>query len=184
VAGSDVRIHGACLFCRLTCNGRLVLETEKGSIMGGVVRARQGVAAQNIGSPGGARTLVSFGQDYLLLERIDKEQREIARLRTRVAELDIVMRDLLRAARRDDGALAAARAEKLTAMKSIEQRGLLLIGMKDRFDEHVPSEVVIRGTLYPGVIVESHGRRFSVQTERTGLRLFFSKVEGKVMEKL
>jgi hypothetical protein len=184
VAGGDVRIHGACLFCRLTCNGRLVLESEKGSIMGGVVRAREGVAAQNIGSPGGARTLVSFGQDYLLLERIEREQREIAKLRGRVTELDLAMRDILRAGRRDDGALARARAEKLAAMKSIEQRGLLLIGMKDRFDEHVPSEVVIRGTLYPGVIVESHGRRFSVQTERTGLRLFFSKVEGKVMEKL
>jgi uncharacterized protein (DUF342 family) len=152
--------------------------------MGGVVRASRGVEAQNIGSPGGASTLVCFGQDYMLLEKIEKEQREIAKLKARVTELDIAMRDLLRADHRDEGALAAARAEKLTAMKSIEQRGLLLIGMKDRFDEHIASEVVIRGTLYPNVIVESHGRRFSVQAEKTGLRLFFSKAEGKVMEKL
>ena len=183
-AGGDVRIHGACLFCRLTCNGRLVLETDKGSVMGGIVRARQGIVAQNLGSPGGARTLVSFGQDYLLLERIEKAQAEIAKLKARIAELDTAMRTLVRAAARDNAALAAARAEKLSAMKAIEQRGLLLIGMRDRFDEHVPSEVVIRGTLYPGVVVESHGRRFSVQTEKSNLRLFFSKVEGKILEKI
>ena len=184
LAQGDVRIHGACLFCRLTCNGHLVLETEKGSVMGGVVRAREGIAAQNLGSPGGARTLVSFGQDYLLLEKIEAEQREIAKLKGRIGELDKAMKEMLRAVRRDEAALAAARAEKLAAMKAIEQRGLLLIGMRDRFDEHVPSEVVIRGTLYPGVIVESHGRRFSVQTEKSNLRLFFSKVEGKILEKI
>lgn len=184
LAQGDVRIHGACLFCRLTCNGHLVLETEKGSVMGGIVRARQGIAAQNLGSPGGARTLVSFGQDYLLLEKIEGEQREIAKLKARIGELDASMKEMLRAARRDETALAAARAGKLAAMKGIEQRGLLLIGMRDRFDEHVPSEVVIRGTLYPGVIVESHGRRFSVQTEKSNLRLFFSKVEGKILEKI
>ncbi len=69
-------------------------------------------------------------------------------------------------------------------MKAIEQKGLLLIGMRDRFDEHLPGEVVVKGTLYPGVVVESHGRRFSVSTEKSNLRLFFSRVEGKILEKL
>ena len=152
--------------------------------MGGTVRARQGIVAQNLGSPGGARTEVSFGQDYLLLEKIEREQREIAKLKARIAELDTAMKALLHAARRDEAALSAARAEKLAAMKAIEQRGLLLIGMRDRFDEHVPSEVVVRGTLYPGVVVESHGRRFSVAAEKSNLRLFFSQVEGKILEKI
>ena len=184
LAQGDVRLRGACLFCRLTCNGRLVLETDKGSVMGGVVRARQGIVAQNLGSPGGARTLVSFGQDYLLLEKIEREQREIEKLKARVVELDRSMKEMQQAGGPGEAALAAARSEKLAAMKAIEQRGLQLIGMRDRFDEHVPSEVVIRGTLFPGVVVESHGRRFSVQTEKSNLRLFFSKVEGKVMEKI
>ena len=184
LAVGDVRVRGACLRCRLVCNGRLHLASEKGSVMGGTVRARQGIVAQNLGSPGGARTEVSFGQDYLLLEKIEREQREIAKLKARIAELDTAMKGLLRAARRDEAALSAARAEKLAAMKAIEQRGLLLIGMRDRFDEHVPSEVVVRGTLYPGVVVESHGRRFTVAAEKSNLRLFFSQVEGKILERI
>jgi uncharacterized protein (DUF342 family) len=69
-------------------------------------------------------------------------------------------------------------------MKAIEQRGLLLIGMRDRFDEHVSSEVVVRGTLFPGVVVESHGRRYTVATEKSNVRLFFSQVEGKILERI
>jgi len=199
LAVGDVQIRGACLRCRLVCNGRLHLASEKGSVMGGTVRARQGIVAQNLGSPGGARTEVSFGQDYLLLEKIEREQREIAKLKTRIAELDVAMKSLARSATREgasrDGAsregasggsaaLGAARAEKLAAMKAIEQRGLLLIGMRDRFDEHVSSEVVVRGTLYPGVVVESHGRRYTVATEKTNIRLFFSQVEGKILERI
>jgi len=184
LAFGDVRIRGACLRCRLVCNGRLELTSEKGSVMGGTVRARQGIVAQNLGSPGGARTEVSFGQDYVLMEKIEREQREIAKLKKRVGELDIAMKSLARSGPAAAAALGAARAEKLAAMKSIEQRGLLLIGMRDRFDEHVPSEVVVRGTLYPGVVVESHGRRYSAQTEKSNIRLFFSQVEGKILEKI
>jgi uncharacterized protein (DUF342 family) len=152
--------------------------------MGGTVRARQGIVAQNLGSPGGARTEVSFGQDYVLMEKIEREQREIAKLKKRLGELDFLMKSLARSGPAAAEALGAARAEKLAAMKSTEQRGLLLIGMRDRFDEHVPSEVVVRGTLYPGVIVESHGRRYSVATEKSNIRLFFSQVEGKILEKI
>jgi uncharacterized protein (DUF342 family) len=184
LALGDVRVRGACLRCRLVCNGRLELTSEKGSVMGGTVRARQGIVAQNLGSPGGARTEVSFGQDYVLMEKIEREQREIAKLKKRAGELDIAMKSLARAGPAAAAALVAARAEKLAAMKAIEQRGLLLIGMRDRFDEHVPSEVVVRGTLYPGVVVESHGRRYSVQTEKSNIRLFFSQVEGKILEKI
>jgi hypothetical protein len=193
LAGGDVQIRGACLRCRLVCNGHLRLTSEKGSVMGGTVRARQGIVAQNLGSPGGARTEVSFGQDYLLLEKIEREQREIEKLKRRIAELDVAMKSLARSASRSashDGAaggsaaLEAPRAEKLAAMKAIEQRGLLLIGMRDRFDEHVSSEVVVRGTLFPGVVVESHGRRYTVATEKSNVRLFFSQVEGKILERI
>ena len=45
-------------------------------------------------------------------------------------------------------------------MKLIEQRKLRLITLRDKYDEHVPSEVVVRGTLYPGAVLESHGRRY------------------------
>ena len=84
----------------------------------------------------------------------------------------------------DATALAQARAEKAKSMKAIELRKKRLIALHDTFDLHVPSEVVVRGTLYPGVIIESHGRRWETQTPKNMITLRFDQTQGKVVEKL
>ena len=189
LAIGDVHLRGPCVRCQVKCKGKLRLDSEKGSLLGGEVRASRGVEAQNIGSPGGARTVVSFGQDYLVKDQIEREEREVARLQKQVADLDARMFVLEKQARVAAGSpaaaqLAAARAEKVRTMKLIEARKMRLITLRDRYDEHVPSEVVVRGTLYPGAIVESHGRRFETRTEKKMVRLRFDPVRGKIVEKV
>jgi uncharacterized protein len=189
LAIGDVHLSGPCVRSQVKCNGRLRLDSEKGSLLGGEVRASRGVEAQNIGSAGGARTVVSFGQDFLVKDQIEREEREVIRLQTQVAELDVrlfVLEKQARAAAGSRGAadLAAARAEKVRTMKLIETRKMRLITLRDRYDEHVPSEVVVRGTLYPGAIVESHGRRYETRTEKKTVRLEFDPTRGKIVEKV
>ncbi|HTP58724.1 MAG TPA: flagellar assembly protein A, partial [Spirochaetia bacterium] len=67
IATESIRLKGACLRCQVKCNGKLLLDSEKGNLVGGEVRARRGMAVQNLGSPTGVPTLVLFGQDYMLL---------------------------------------------------------------------------------------------------------------------
>jgi len=69
-------------------------------------------------------------------------------------------------------------------MKVMEQRKLRLIGLRDKFDEHVPSEIVVRGTLYPGAVLECHGRRYEVRTEKRMITLRFDPTQGKIVEKM
>ncbi|HTO23085.1 MAG TPA: FapA family protein, partial [Spirochaetia bacterium] len=205
LAIGDVHLRGACVRCQIKCNGRLLLDSEKGSLVGGEVRASRGVVVQNIGSPGGTHTIVSFGQDFLVRDRIEREEQEILNLTKKVADLDALMIELQKkshpavsvgagaqglaaavdaAARRTADSLATARAQKLTCMKVIEQRKLRLIGLRDKFDEHVPSEVMVRGTLYPGAVLECHGRRYEVRTEKKMITLRFDPDQGKIVEKL
>ena len=138
----------------MKCNGKLLLESEKGNLVGGEVRARQGVAVQNLGSPAGVTTLVLFGQDFILKDQIEREEREVAAIARRVAELDAEMKRMQREALAgkplDADALSAARAEKAQSLKAIELRKKRLITLHDTFDLHTPSQVVVRGTLYPG----------------------------------
>ena len=189
LAIGDVHLRGPCVRCQVKCNGKLRLDSEKGSLFGGEVRASRGVEAQNIGSAGGVRTVISFGQDYLVKDRIEREEREVARLQKQVADLDARMFVLEKQARAAAGSpaaalLAAARAEKVRAMKLIETRKMRLIALRDRYDEHVPSEVVVRGTLFPGAVVESHGRRYETRTEKKRIRLQFDPARGKIVEKV
>ena len=187
LAVGDVRLKGACLRCQVKCNGKLYLDSEKGNLVGGEVRARQGAVVQNIGSPTGVHTLVCFGQDFILKDQIDREEREVAAIAKRVLELDAEMRRIIKggsSARPPEEALAQLRAEKAQSLKAIEQRKLRLISLHDSFDLHVQSEVVVRGTLFPGTVVESHGRRWETKTEKNMITLFFDQVQGKIAEKI
>ncbi|MGA2973813.1 MAG: flagellar assembly protein A [Spirochaetia bacterium] len=193
----DVHLRGPCVRCQVKCNGRVLLDSEKGTLVGGEVRASRGAEVQNIGSPGGIRTVVSFGQDFLVKDQIEREEREVAALIKRVADLDAEMFVLERRAAETVAAAGAAagqsqaavmlgraRAQKVQAMKLIEQRKLRLITLHDRYDEHVPSEIAVRGTVYPGVVLESHGRRWETRTEKKMITLHFDPTQGRIVEKL
>ncbi|HET6450455.1 MAG TPA: flagellar assembly protein A [Spirochaetia bacterium] len=197
LAIGDVRLRGSCVRCQVKCNGKLRLDSEKGSLLGGEIRASRGVEAQNIGSPSGARTVVSFGQDFLVKDQIEREEREVARLTKALADLDAELFVLSKRAGEEAAStgptaaqsqasamLARARAQKVQAMKLIETHKMRLITMRDRYEEHVPSEVVVRGTLYPGAVLESHGRRYETRTEKKMITLHFDPVRGAIVEKV
>ncbi len=188
IAGENVRLKGACLRCNVKCNGTLRLESEKGNLVGGEVRARQGIAVQNLGSPTGVVTHVLFGQDYLLHDQIEREERELAVIARRAAELDAEMkrmeREALAGRQVDDAALGRDRAERTKCLKAIELRKKRLTSLHETFDLHVPSEVMVRGTLFPGVVIESHGRRWETRTAKNMITLRFDQTQGRVVEKL
>jgi hypothetical protein len=188
IASENVRLKGACLRCQVKCNGKLLLESEKGNLVGGEVRTRKGVAVQNLGSPGGVPTLVFFGQDYMLKDQIEREEREVEAIARRAVELDAdmkrIQREALAGKKLDAAALAQARSEKAQALKSIELRKKRLIILHDTFDLHTPSEVVVRGTLYPGAVIESHGRRWETRVAKNMITLYFDQVQGKIAERL
>jgi hypothetical protein len=48
----------------------------------------------------------------------------------------------------------------------------------------VPSEVVVRGILYPGTILESHGRRYETHSQKRLIKLHFDPLQGKIVEKV
>jgi uncharacterized protein len=187
-AAENIHLKGACLRCQVTCNGKLLLDSEKGSLVGGEVKARQGIAVQNLGSPGGIRTVVQFGQDFLLKDQIDREEIEVASFSKRVLELDAEIKNMQKEAQAghaaDPATLSHKRDERAQLLKAIEQRKLSLIAQHDTFDLHTPSEILVRGTLFPGVVIESHGRHWETRTEKNMITLYFNETQGKIAERL
>jgi uncharacterized protein (DUF342 family) len=182
-AGGDVRIHNACVRCQVRCNGRLTLETEKGNLIGGKVQARRGLAVQNLGSPSGTHTEVSFGQDYLLLERIEQAQAESARLAAKVVECKQRVHHLERPGS-DRKALELAVAERREAQQLAEASAQALADLQEQFKKDFPAEVVVRGVLYPGVVLESHGRTYAPTVEKHLITLRYDPKDRQIVEKL
>jgi uncharacterized protein (DUF342 family) len=181
-AGGDVRIRNACVRCLLRCNGQLTLETEKGNLIGGKAQARRGLAVQNLGSPSGTHTEVSFGQDYLLLEKIEQAQAESRRLAAKVVELRQRVHQLERPGA-DHQALALAVAERHEAQSLVEKAGQGLAALQEQFKRDFPAEVVVRGVLYPGVVIESHGFTYAPTVEKHLITLRYDPKSRQIVEK-
>lgn len=180
LAVEHVSIKNGCLRSLVKCNGKVRLVGEKGVLIGGVVRAREGVYALDIGNAKGVRTEISFGQDYLVMDRIEQEEREIKKIRDQLAKLDQLMAGFEKHGHQQQ--LDRARKEKVKLLKHLEKRGLRLFTLRERFEQHYESEIHIRGTIYPGVVVESHGRYWSTDSPKKQVRLRFDQEHGYIVE--
>jgi uncharacterized protein (DUF342 family) len=183
LAVGDVRIRNSCLKSTVKCNGKLSFGSDRGTLIGGTARCRQGVSVVNLGSAMGLPTLISFGQDYLVADRIELEEKEIEKLKTAIADSDNRMREIGSQAQSDGEALNAVRKEKLRAMKLMEKRSMGLFSLREKFEKHYPAGITIRGDLFPGVVVESHSRYYEVSEKKRGVALYFDLEHGKIQER-
>lgn len=181
LAVEDVKLKNACIFCNVKTNGRLVLLSEKGALIGGICRARKGIDVSSLGSENGVKTEVSFGQDYLVADQIDAEEREIGRLKNLILQSDRTMAELDLAG--GGAGLDQIRQDKVKLMKLLEKRTVRLFDLREKFEGHVASEVRVRGTVHPGVILESHNRFFEVRSRRKMVAFSFDPSSGRIVER-
>lgn len=181
LAVEDITVKNAVFGCKVKCNGKLRLISEKGYLVGGRIQARKGIEAANIGSISGSRTEVSFGQDYLISDRIETEEKEIEKIKTRLIKIDSEMRLAEKSA--DHARLTNLRLEKVKLLKIMEKRSMRVFTLKERFEQHFPGEVIIRGEVFPGVVFESHGRTLEISKNEKALKIVFNQDTG-VLEKV
>lgn len=177
----NITFQNACIRCQVKCNGKLSLVSEKGFLIGGKVKSRLGLEAACIGNESGAPTEISFGQDYLLADQAETVEKMIQKLNVSCSKLNILMREAEK--NNDQKKRESCHTEKLKTMKQIEKLNHQLLTLREKFEEHFPSEIIVRGTLYPGVVIESHGRYYEVKQPRTKLKLVFDQESGKIAEK-
>ncbi|TVQ38272.1 MAG: DUF342 domain-containing protein [Spirochaetaceae bacterium] len=174
----DISVASAALHCTVKTNGRLVVNGDRGAITGGSVRARHGVTAANLGSPNGVRTSISFGQDYLIADQIEKQEKEIETIKRRVTAVDQSMRG----SGLTPDQIDELRREKKRLLKAMEKRSLRLFTLRERFEEHHDAAVTVPGTVHPGVTLESHGRTIDIRTPRRSVSFNFDELTGRVIE--
>ncbi len=177
----DMILKSALVRCRVKCNGALRFQGDQGRIVGGTVRSRNGFSVRSIGTERGIKTQISFGQDYLISDLIEKEEKEIGKVKNRIGQVDREMRTKQREG--NSGALEKFRAEKVNLLKLLEKRGLRLFTLRERFEEHYPSKVVVTETVHAGTVFESHGRTHEITADRKGILVEFDPRNGIITVK-
>jgi len=176
LAVENITVKNAVFNCKVKCNGKLRLLTEKGYLVGGLIQSRGGIEAANIGSLSGSRTEISFGQDYLIADQIEIEEKEVNKIKNRLIKIDPEMRNSEKSGEKK--ILAGLRMEKVKLMKILEKRGIRIFTLKERFEQHHPGEVTIRGEVFPGVVFESHGRYLEITKKLKAVRIVFNQGTG------
>ncbi len=181
LAVGDILVGSACMHARVKCNGRLAMPGEKGNLIGGTIQCRDGVDAANVGSERGVKTRISFGQNYLISDQMDVEVKEIEKLKAGIIRLD----GLIRKAENHPAApeLTALYHEKSRLLRIMERRNVRLFTLRERFEEHFESEVRVRGTIYPGTTLESHGRMLEISAPKKRVSYVFNTTVGRIEER-
>lgn len=180
LAVGNVQARNSLVHCKVKCNGKVRLIGDKGNIVGGTLQVRHGLETHNLGSERGAHTHVSFGQNYLIADQIEREEVEIEKLKREVTKLDLALKDKQRSG--DQDAINKLHGKKLALLKTLEKRGLRVFTLRERFEEHFESEVVIHGSVYPGVVLESHGRELEITTAKKNVAFTFDRETGRIEE--
>ena len=181
LAIEGVYLKRSCMQCSVKTNGKLNVVGDKGTILGGDMRVREGLETHNLGSEKAVKTSVSFGQDYLIYDQIELEDKEIDKVKIRIAKVDLFLQKAEK--EKSEEKLGKLRGEKLKLMKLIEKRSMRVLMLRERFEEHHQSEIVVRGNIYPGVILESHGRTLEINEPASNVTYFFDLETGHIKSK-
>jgi uncharacterized protein (DUF342 family) len=183
LAVENIHLANACLRCTVKCNGKLKLESDKGNVVGGRVYCKLGLEAMNVGSEREVATEIHFGQDILVQDQLEREQRQSDQLKSRNAEIERKITHLKRTAADDQRGLQELHAEKHRNLQRMQMHSKRIFILAERLEQHFPSEITVRGVVYPGVVLESHGRRRQVKTALREVVFFFNTTTGRIEEK-
>ncbi|MCL2092845.1 MAG: FapA family protein [Treponema sp.] len=180
MALGDIQVQMGSILSTIKTNGKLLISKEGGKLSGGSCQARRGIDAVDIGSEKGQHTALSFGQDYLIKDQIDSCEEEISTVKQGLEKIDERIKEFKEKHLHLPDIVPQ---EKERLKKLLEQLSLKLFTLREKFEEHYQSEIRIRGTIFPGVVIESHGRYYEVQQKRSGVIFYFDTESGRIKEK-
>ena len=180
MAVGDIWLKKGSILSDIKTNGRLYIASENGKIAGGICHARNGIDTEDMGSEKGVSTEVSFGQDYLIRDQVGVCEEEITRVNRVLSEIEAKIKDSVHKKQPISDEL---KNEKVRLVKLQEQLNFKIFTLREKFEEHYESEIRCRGSVFPGVVLESHGRYYEVKQKRSRVVFYFDRETGSINEK-
>jgi uncharacterized protein (DUF342 family) len=179
-AMGDVKLDKGSILSNIKTNGKLLVAAENGKISGGLYQARFGIESSDIGSEKGVHTELSIGQDYFIKDEITKCEEELSKIKEMLPKVEKEITNALHSMKSLPDEL---RREKIRIVKLLDQLNLKLLTLREKFEEHFDSIICVKGTVFPGVVIESHNRYYEVKEKRHKVVFYFDCKLGRIIEK-
>lgn len=176
-AGGNVNVSEYCFMCVVKTNGLLSVQGHHGVLVGGNIHAARGCVVRNLGAEKSIRTVISFGQDYLIKDEIELHEKEIEANTHSIKEFD----EKLQSPNMKEAEIDEIRKNKVKLIKRNSALQLRIFNLKENFEFHIPSSIKVLGTIYPGVVLESHGRYFEIFEKQSSVEFRFDETNGNIV---
>ena len=176
LAGQNVYVDNYCFQCSIKTNGTLFMRGNPGVLLGGSIRSTKGIEVFELGSEKTIRTSVSFGQNYLIGDQIEVCEREAAKIRETVERINEEMKKTSGT----DPRIHELRRKKVELLKRNDKLTVRVFTLKEQFETHIISHVRVENTVYPGVILESHGRYYEIRERKNHVIFIFDQASGQI----
>jgi hypothetical protein len=172
LAQGDVRAEACILNSVVKTRGKVVLG-EKGIVAGGQIHSLSGLDVFQIGTPTGPRTELHLGLDFQGMEKILWIRERSKELHAQLKKVDAAIpyggtrvRELMAAAKK-------IRVE-IVQLTETARKQLVSLGQDET------AAVVVRGSVFPGTLVEICHVQFLVTQKMSKVRFFLDKKKGTV----
>ena len=177
LAGQNILVDNYCFQCTVKTNGKLIMQGNPAVLLGGNIRASQGIEVYELGSEKPLRTSISFGQNYLVGDQIEVSEKETKKIKETIEKIDAMMKTTSKTS----PAIHELRRKKLELMKRNDKITVRIFTLKEQFESHITSSIRVENTVYPGVILESHGRYYEVREKRNHVVFYFDLSSGQII---
>jgi hypothetical protein len=187
LAGGDIRIQRAAMNCKLVAGSRIVAVEEKGQIIGGQLKAGDGIEVKTLGNESEHRMEVHVGSDFSVEEELETLSEKIHRYERALAKIVLVLEKLKKVNPDPEGLpenlrelYAETRKKSSIAKAAIAELRKKQHLLEGALNEVRDAEVLVHDTLHRGV--KLFFGRFSLEpdTRENRVRIFYDRKKGKV----
>ena len=182
MAAESIHFGKAIMRCQVRCNGQIESDDSGTRIVGGEIKVRNGMTVDSIGNERGVETIIQFGQDFLVEDRISQLVRETEKLQQQILRVDEIIEKARGRADKQD-LMMNARDKKVRILKTIEKKNVKLFLLREKFEEHFESSIKVTGDLNEGTTFYSHGRTMTVKSKKRSVEIYFDRNSGKISER-
>ncbi len=187
-AGGNIYIQRAALNCKLTAGSRIISLQEKGQLIGGDVRAKEGIEVKVLGNESEHRMNVRVGLDFLLeesLEDLEMKRRKYEEALKKIAlllnKLKKVNQDQTRLPENLKKLYAESMKKGTIAKVAIDELNKKQSQILEKLEKVYDAEVLVRDRMHRGVKVYIGKMSFESENTQTNVRLFYDRKLRKIV---
>jgi uncharacterized protein (DUF342 family) len=186
-AGQDIYIQRAALNCRMVAGSRIVAMQQKGQIIGGEIRAREGIEVKVLGNESEHRMEVHVGSDFSLEALIEEIQIKIQKYESALKKIMLVLEKLKKVNPDPEGLpdnlkklYQDARKKGTVAKIAINELRTKESEMLTKFEGLYDAEIIVRDALFRGVKIHFGKAIYEPESRDSNVKITYNRKKDSV----